>query len=57
MCIKQKKTVDVQNSNSISCCNISLLECSPAVQEVVGSNMSVTGALVEVGDDLGQASK
>jgi hypothetical protein len=49
--------MEVPNSNSISCCNSSLLECSPAVQEVVGSNMSVSGALVEVGDDLGQAIK
>jgi hypothetical protein len=52
--------VEVPNNNSISCCINSLLECSPAVQDVMGSNpgqdMSVSGALVEVGDDLGQVS-
>jgi hypothetical protein len=38
--------------------NSILLECSPAVQEVGGSNpgrdMAVSGALVEVGDNSGQ---
>ena len=49
--------LDVPNDNIISCCNSSLLECSPAVQEVVGSNpgrdMSVSGAPIKNGDDLG----
>jgi hypothetical protein len=49
--------MEVPNSNCISCCNSSLLECSSAVQEVMGPDMSVSGALVEVGDDLGKASK
>ncbi len=31
----KKQTVDVPNSNSLSCCNSSLLECTP---EFVGSN-------------------
>jgi hypothetical protein len=42
---------------SISCCNSSLLECSPAVQEVVGSSpsrgISASGDLIEDGEDLG----
>ncbi len=47
--------VDVPKSNSISCCNSSLLECSPDVQEIVGSNhkqdMYVSGAVdIENGD-------
>ncbi len=52
--------VEDPNINSISCCNNSLLESSPAVQEVVGSNQdqvkSASGALVEYEDDLGQVS-
>ncbi len=52
--------VEDPNINSISCCNNSLLECSPAVQEVVGSNQgqvkSASGALVEYVEDLGQVS-
>ncbi len=46
---------------SISCCNSSLLDCSPAVKEVEGSNhgrdISVSSALVEDRDDLGQVSQ
>jgi len=53
--------VEVPSSNSISCYNSSLLECSPVEQEVVRSNhcqdISVSGALVEDGDDLGQVSQ
>jgi hypothetical protein len=45
--------LEVPNGNRISCCNSSLLECSPAVQEVVGSNhglnMSVSVSIVEDG--------
>jgi hypothetical protein len=52
--------VEVLNCNSISCYDSFLLECSPAVQEIVGSNlsrdMSVSGALVHDGEDLGQVS-
>ncbi len=46
----------------VSCCDGSLLECLPAVQEVGGSNprqyMSVSSALPyeKDGDDLGQVS-
>jgi hypothetical protein len=44
----------------ISCRDSSLLERPPRMQEVGGSNpgrdMSVMGALVEDGDDLGQVS-
>ncbi len=52
--------VEVPDSHSISCCNSSLLECSPMVQEVAGlshgRDMSVSDALVEDRDDLGQVS-
>ncbi len=51
--------VEVLNRFSVSCCDSSLLEYS--MQEVMSSNpscdMSVAGALVEDGDDLGQVSK
>jgi hypothetical protein len=46
--------VEVPNSKCISCMNSSLLGCSPAVQEalVQCKDMSVSGSLVEDGDDL-----
>jgi hypothetical protein len=44
--------------NSVSCLDSFLLECPPAVKEVGGSNhgreMSVSGALVEDGENSGQ---
>jgi hypothetical protein len=51
--------VEDPNINSITCCNNSLLECSPAVQELVGSNpgqvkSALSGALVEYVDDPGK---
>ncbi len=65
-------TVEVPNQSAIKdcdkvtsewqliSCNSSLQKCSTAVQEVVGSNpgqdMSVSGDLVEDGDDLGHVS-
>ncbi len=52
--------VEDPNINSISCCQNSLLECSSAVQEVVGSNpgqvKSASDALVKYVNDLGQVS-
>jgi hypothetical protein len=57
-----EECLEVPNGYRIICCNSSLLECSPAVQEVVASNqgrdMSVSGALciVEDGAGLGQVS-
>jgi hypothetical protein len=54
-------TVEVQNNNGISCCNSSLVECPTAVQAVgarfkPGRAMSVSGALLNDRDDLGQVS-
>jgi hypothetical protein len=48
--------VQVPNSTCISCVNSSLLGCLHAVQEVLGlmhgKDMSVSGSLVEDGDNL-----
>jgi hypothetical protein len=58
------KTVDITEcfgiANSISCCSSSLVECPPEVREVGGSHpgrdMSVSGALLKDGDELGEVS-
>ncbi len=53
-------TVQVPNSNSISCSNSSLLEVPPAMLANLitfpGETCFSQGALVEDGDDLGQFS-
>ncbi len=50
--------LEVQNSNSISCSNGSLLECSPVTQagrvRFPAETCLSRGALVENGDDLGK---
>jgi hypothetical protein len=52
--------VEAQNSNSISCSNSSLLECSPMTQAArvrfTAETCLSRGALVEDGDDLDQVS-
>ncbi len=57
-CHSLEKPVQFPNRNSISCCNSSLPECSPPTAEarIQVPAGTVSGTLVEDGDDLGQAS-